>query len=310
MGRKKITIVGAGNVGGAAARELALKGFADIVLFDIVGGKARGKAIDISHCLAISRLSCNVIGTEDWKLTSGSDIVVVTSGISRLPGMTREELFDKNSEIITGVCREIVKYSPQGIVIIVSNPLNAMVAVAGDELQFDRKRIMGMAGVLDSARFAYYISQELNVCVSDVKVTVLGDHGDSMLPLPRYSSVAGIGLTELLDNETICRLVEETRYSGGKLIDLLGHSAYFAAAASICQMVESIVLDQRKILICCAWCEHEYGLEGVFTGVPVLLGAEGIEQIIELDLNSEEVRDFKLSISKNICLQRALKQRT
>lgn len=297
MGRKKITIVGAGNVGGAAAREILRNGFADIVLLDIVGGRAEGKALDLSHALALNSLSSNVIGTADWELTADSDIVIVTSGITRTSDMKRDELFDKNSQIIGSVCKNIAGYSPDSIVIIVSNPLNAMVAVANRVLQFAPERVMGMAGVLDSARFAYYISQELNVCINDIRVTVLGDHGDSMLPLPRYSSVAGIALTQLLDDETIVEIVDSTRFSGGKLIDLLGYSAYFAAAVSVCRMVESILMDQKKIVTCCAWCVNEYELDGVFAGVPVILGGRGVERVIELDLNSDEKKAFKLSVS-------------
>ena len=297
MSRKKITIVGAGNVGGAAAREILRNGFADIVLLDVDDGKAEGKALDLSHALAINSLSSNIIGTADWQLTEGSDIVIVTSGVRRRSGMTRDELFDKNSEIISSVCGNIVRYSPDSIVVIVSNPLNAMVAVANSVLRFDASRIMGMAGVLDSARFAYYISQELNVSIDDVKVTVLGDHGDSMLPLARYSSVAGISLTQLLDDDIISEVVDSTRFSGGKLIDLLGYSAYFAAGVSVCKMVESILMDQKKIVTCCAWCENEYGLDGVFAGVPVILGAGGVERVIELDLNSDEEKAFKVSVS-------------
>lgn len=297
MSRKKITIVGAGNVGGAAAREIVRNGFADIVLLDIDDGRAEGKALDLSHALALNPVSSNVIGTADWKLTEGSDIVIVTSGVRRTSGMTRDELFDKNADVISSVCENIVRYSPESIVIIVSNPLNAMVAVANSVLRFDTDRIMGMAGVLDSARFAYYISQELNVSIDDVRVTVLGDHGDSMVPLARYSSVAGIALTQLLDDEAIAEIVDSTRFSGGKLIDILGHSAYFAAAVSVCRMVESILMDQKKIVTCCAWCENEYELDGVFAGVPVVLGGRGVESVIELDLNSDEEKAFKLSVS-------------
>jgi malate dehydrogenase len=297
MSRKKITIVGAGNVGGAAARELLRNGFADIVLLDVVEGRAEGKALDLSHALALNSRSSNVVGTTDWRQTADSDIVIVTSGVRRKAGMKRDELFDQNGEIISAVCEDIARYSPESIVIIVSNPLNAMVAVASSVLRFPANRIMGMAGVLDSARFAYYISQELNVCIDDIRVTVLGDHGDSMVPLPGYSSVAGISLTELLDDEVIARIVDSTRFSGAKLIDLLGHSAYFAAAVSICKMAESIVADQKKIVTCCAWCEHEYELDGVFAGVPVVLGAGGVERVVELNLKSEEEKAFKLSVS-------------
>ncbi len=297
MGRKKVTIVGAGNVGGACAREIISKGLADIVLLDIVEGRAEGKALDLSHSLAVNSYGCSVVGTSDWDQTADSDIVVITSGVRRTSDMKRDELFEKNSKIIGSVCRDVSKYSPDCIVIIVSNPLNAMVGVAGDALSFPANRVMGMAGVLDSARFAYYISQELNVCINEVSVTVLGDHGDSMLPLARYSSVAGIPLTELLDSGTIDRVIDRTRFCGGKLIDLLGHSAYFAAGASVRKMVESILCDQKRIVTCCTWCDHEYGLEGCFAGVPVILGAGGVEHVVELKLNSEEAEAFQESVS-------------
>jgi malate dehydrogenase len=297
MGRSKISVIGAGNVGGAVTREILCKGFADVVLLDVDEDKASGKALDLSHSLALSTHGCNVIGTGDWELTAGSDVVVVTSGVIRTSEMKRDELFDINAGIVSSVCADILKYSPKSIVIIVSNPLNATVAVASSVLRFPTSRVIGMAGVLDSARFAYYISQELNVCISDVNVTVLGDHGDCMLPLARYSSVGGIALTQLLDDDIIAQIVDSTRFCGGKLIELLGYSAYFAAAVSVCKMVESILMDQKKIVTCCAWCEHEYGLDGVFAGVPVVLGSSGVERVIELNLNSEEEQAFKLSVS-------------
>lgn len=299
LGRNKVTIVGAGNVGGGCAREILSKGLADVVLLDVIEGRAEGKALDLSQALAVNSFGCNVVGTVDWEMTGGSDIVVITSGVARTADMKREDLFDRNSEIISSVCRNVSKYSPDCIVIIVSNPLNAMVAVAYRVLGFVSNRIMGMAGVLDSARFAYFISQELNVCINEVSVTVLGDHGDSMLPLARYSSVSGIPLTELLDSETIDQVVERTRFSGGKLIELLGHSAYFAAAASLCKMVESILNDQKRVVTCCAWCDEEYGLDGMFAGVPVILGAGGVEHVVELNLNSEEERAFRASVSQS-----------
>jgi malate dehydrogenase len=297
MGRKKVTIVGAGNVGGACSREIVSKGLADIVLLDIVEGRAVGKALDLCQSLATESCGCTVAGTSDWTETADSDIVVITSGVRRTSDMKRAELFSKNSEIIRSVCREVSKYSPDCIVIIVSNPLNAMVAVASEVLSFPANRVVGMAGVLDSARFAYYISQELKVCIDEVTVTVLGDHGDSMLPLGRYSSVAGIPLTELLDSETIDRLADQTRCCGGKLIDLLGHSAYFAAGASVCKMVESILCDQKRVVTCCVRCDQEYGLDGCFAGVPVILGAGGVEHVVELKLNSEEAKAFQESVS-------------
>ncbi len=298
MGRKKVTIVGAGNVGGACSREIISRGLADIVLLDVVEGRAVGKALDLSQSVAADSCGCTVLGTSDWEQTADSDIVVITSGVTRKSDMKRSELFDKNSGIIKSVCQEVSKYSPDCIVIIVSNPLNAMVAVAAGLLSFPANRVMGMAGVLDSARFSYYISQELNVCIDEVSVTVLGDHGDSMLPLARYSSVAGIPLTELLDSETIDKVVDRTRFCGGKLIDLLGHSAYFAAGASVCKMVETILCDQKRIVTCCAWCDDEYGLDGCFAGVPVILGAGGVEHVVQLKLNSEEAKAFHHSVSK------------
>lgn len=302
ISRKKVTIVGAGNVGGSCGREILSKGLADVVLLDVVDGRAEGKALDLSHSLAVNPFGCNVIGTVDWEETADSDIVVITSGVRRTAEMKRDELFEKNSGIITSVCEKVSKYSPDSIVIVVSNPLNAMVSVASRVLGFPENRVMGMAGVLDSARFAYFISQELNVCINDINVTVLGDHGDSMLPLGRYCSVAGIPLTELLDDTDIDLVVERTRYCGAQLIDLLGHSAYFAAGASVCKMIESILNDQKRIVTCCAWCDDKYGLDGMFAGVPVILGGGGVEQVVELNLNSEEEKAFRASVmhSKSI----------
>ena len=286
----KITVVGAGTVGATAAQRLAEAELArEIVLVDIAGDMPRGKALDLWESAPIYGYDTRLVGTNGYEETAGSDLCVVTAGLARRPGMSRDDLLAKNAEIVKGVAQEIRDRSPDAIVVVVSNPLDAMAYVTLKVTGFPRERVVGMAGVLDSARFRSFIALELDVSVEDTHAFVLGGHGDSMLPLPRYSTVAGIPLPALLSADRIEALVERTRKGGGEIVQLLGSgSAYYAPSAAVAEMVESIVKDKKRILPCAAYLEGEYGLEGVFVGVPVKLGRRGIEQIVEIELQPEE----------------------
>jgi malate dehydrogenase len=294
--RKKVTIVGAGNVGATTAHWLAAKGIADVVLVDIVEGVPQGKSLDLLQALSVEGSDVLVTGANDYELTGNSDIVVITAGFPRKPGMSRDDLLRANAEIVGNATRESAKRSPDAILIVVSNPLDAMCEVARRVSGFPRERIIGMAGILDSARFATFISRELNVSVANVTAFVLGGHGDQMVPIPRYSTVAGIPITELLDEATIERLVARTASGGGEIVSLLKTgSAFYAPARSSAEMVEAILHDRKKILPCAAYLQGEYGLDGVFVGVPCKLGAAGLEQILEVKLTSEELEALKRS---------------
>lgn len=296
MGRSKITIVGAGNVGATAAHWCAAKELGDIVLIDIIEGVPQGKGLDLYEAAPVEGFDCRVTGTNDYADTAGSDIVVVTAGIARKPGMSRDDLISTNAKIVGSVTDEIVKTSPDCILIIVSNPLDAMVTKAHMQCQFPRERIMGMAGVLDSARFRAFISMELNVSVEDISATVLGGHGDTMVPLPRYSTVSGIPITDLMKPDRIEALVQRTRDGGAEIVNFLKTgSAFYAPGASVIQMVESIVKDKKRILPCAALLQGEYGQEGIFMGVPVKLGAGGVEEVVELSLTPDEKSAFDKS---------------
>ncbi|NLH18134.1 MAG: malate dehydrogenase [Phycisphaerae bacterium] len=288
MGRKKISVIGAGNVGATAAQIAAGKDLGDVVVLDIVQGLAEGKALDLSEWGGVDPFSGSVRGTRDWKDTAGSDIVILTSGLARKPGMSRDDLLAMNTKIVQSVSAEIARHSPNAIVIVVSNPLDAMVHVTGRVTGFPRNRVMGMAGVLDSARFAFFISEILGVHVGDIQGVLMGGHGDDMVPLPRYTSVAGIPLTELMDKPTIDRLIDRARKGGIEIVNLLGYSAYYAPAAGAVKMAEAILNDSRSIMSCCAWCDGPYGIRGAFVGVPVMLGANGVEKVIELRLTPDE----------------------
>lgn len=296
MGRPKITVVGAGNVGATTAHWAASKELGDIILIDIIEGVPQGKALDLYESAPVEGYDCRVIGTNDYADTKNSDIVVVTAGIARKPGMSRDDLISTNAKIVGAVTDEVVKASPNCILIVVSNPLDVMVTVAYRHSKFPRERIMGMAGVLDSARFRTFISMELDVSVEDVNACVLGGHGDSMVPLPRYSTVSGIPITTLMKPDRIEALVQRTRDGGAEIVNYLKTgSAYYAPGAAIVQMVEAILKDKKRILPCAALLEGEYGQEGIFMGVPVKLGAGGVEQVIELDLSPEEKAAFDKS---------------
>jgi len=287
--RKKVTIVGSGNVGATAAHWIAAKELADVVLIDIIEGVPQGKGLDLLEAMPIEKRDSSITGTNDYKDTANSDIVVVTAGIPRKPGMSRDDLLNTNLGIMKAVIGEAVKYSPNCILIIVSNPLDAMAQAAYKMSGFPRERVIGMAGVLDSARFRAFIAAELKVSVENVTAFVLGGHGDTMVPLPRYSTVAGIPITEWMDKATVDRLVQRTRDGGAEIVKYLKTgSAYYAPSAAVAEMVEAIVKDKKKILPCAAYLQGEYGINGLYVGVPVKLGAKGIEQIIETKLTAEE----------------------
>ncbi|MBI1956487.1 MAG: malate dehydrogenase [Acidobacteria bacterium] len=287
--RKKVTVVGAGNVGAAVALRIADRELADVVMTDILEGIPQGKGLDILQADPIVGSDAHILGTNDYKDTADSDVVVITAGFPRQPGMSRDDLLMKNYEVVKATTEKVVQYSPNSILIMVTNPLDAMCQVALRASGFAKHRVMGMAGILDSARFRTFIAQELNVSVENVHAFVLGGHGDTMVPLVRYSHVAGIPITELLDAETIARIVKRTRDGGAEIVKYLKTgSAYYAPSAAAVEMVEAILKDKKKILPCAAYLEGEYGIQGLFVGVPTKLGARGIEQIIEVKLTPEE----------------------
>jgi malate dehydrogenase len=287
--RHKVSIVGSGNVGATAAHWIASKELADVVLIDIIEGVPQGKALDLLEAMPIEKRDSRILGTNDYADTANSDIVVITAGIPRKPGMSRDDLLNTNYKIMSDVVGKVVQYSPNCILIIVSNPLDAMAQAAYKISGFPRERVLGMAGVLDSARFRAFIAQELDVSVENVTAFVLGGHGDTMVPLPRYSTVAGIPVTELMDKATLDRIVQRTRDGGAEIVKYLKTgSAYYAPSSAATEMVEAILKDKKKILPCAAYLNGEYGIHGLYVGVPVKLGAKGIEQIIEIKLTAEE----------------------
>jgi malate dehydrogenase len=293
---KKVAVVGAGNVGATAAQRLAEKDLCDVVLVDIVGGVPQGKALDLMEAAPIEKHDAKLAGVNGYEATAGSDVVIVTAGIPRKPGMSRDDLLATNAKIMRGVCGEIAKYSPGATLIIVSNPLDAMCHVAYEASGFPKNRVIGMAGVLDSARFRAFIAMELGVSVENTHAFVLGGHGDTMVPLPRYSTVAGIPITELMSPERVAALVERTRNGGAEIVSLLKTgSAYYAPASAAVEMAESILKDKKKILPCAALLSGEYGIKDLFIGVPVKLGRGGIEQIVEIRLTPEEDQALKKS---------------
>ncbi|HYA95958.1 MAG TPA: malate dehydrogenase [Terriglobales bacterium] len=294
--RKKITIVGSGNVGATAAHWMASKELGDVVLIDIIPGVPQGKGLDLLEAMPIEKRDSFVLGTEDYKDTANSDIVVITAGIPRKPGMSRDDLLNTNYKIMQDVVGKVVANSPNSILIVVSNPLDAMAQAAYKISGFSRNRVIGMAGVLDSARFRAFIAMELGVSVENVTAFVLGGHGDTMVPLPRYSTVAGVPITELMEKSTIERLVQRTRDGGAEIVKYLKTgSAYYAPSAAVTEMAEAILKDKKKILPCAAYLEGEYGIHGLFVGVPCKLGARGIEDVWEIRLTDEEMAALKKS---------------
>ncbi len=286
--KTKVTVVGGGNVGATVAQGIAMKELADVVVVDIVEGVPQGKTLDLMESAPVEKYDSILRGTNTYEGTEDSDVVVITAGLPRKPGMSRDDLLWKNEEIVAGVTREIVKRSPHCILIVVSNPLDAMCEVARRVSQFPRERVLGMAGVLDSARMRAFMAMELNVSVENTHAFVLGGHGDTMVPLPRYSTVAGIPITELISKERIEAIVDRTRNGGAEIVNLLKTSAWYAPGAATVEMVEAILKDKRKILPCAAYLEGEYGFDKLYVGVPVKLGSKGMEQIIEIELQAEE----------------------
>jgi len=296
MNRNKVTVIGAGNVGATAARRIAEAGVADVVLVDIVEGLPQGKGLDLAEAAPVVGHDARITGTNEYADTADSDIVVVTSGLARQPGMSRDDLLAKNAGIVRSVVEQAVRHSPDAILVIVTNPLDAMCHVAMEASGFPRERVIGMAGVLDSARFRAFIAMELGVSVEDTHAFVLGGHGDTMVPLPRYSTVAGIPITELMSAERVQALVERTANGGAEIVALLkAGSAYYAPAAATFEMVDAILRDRKRVLPCAVMLQGEYGVDGLFVGVPVVLGAAGMERIIEIDLTDDEAAAFQRS---------------
>jgi malate dehydrogenase len=296
MARNKVTVIGAGNVGATTAQRIAEAGLADVVLVDIVEGLPQGKGLDLAQAAPVVGHDAQIVGTNDYADTAGSDIVVVTSGLARQPGMSRDDLLAKNAGIVRAVVEQAAKHSPNAILIIVTNPLDAMCHVALQASGFPRERVLGMAGVLDSARFRTFIARELGVSVEDTHAFVLGGHGDTMVPLSRYSTVAGVPITELLSPDRVKALEERTANGGAEVVALLKTgSAFYAPAASAFEMVESILLDRKRVLPCAVLLKGEFKTDGLFVGVPVVLGTGGLERVFEIELTADEQAAFDRS---------------
>lgn len=296
MARKKITVIGAGNVGATTAQLLAMKELGDVVLVDVVEGMPQGKALDLAEYRPLAGLDVELVGANSYDAAKGSEVVVLTAGVARKPGMSRDDLLKINTDIVKTCAAEIKRTSPEAVLIVVSNPLDAMVYVAAEVTKFPKRRIMGMAGVLDSARFRCFLAMELCCSVEDVHALVLGGHGDTMVPMVRFANLAGIPITELLPKEKIDAIVERTRNGGAEIVALLKTgSAYYAPAGSVVEMVEAVVKDKKRVLPVAAYCNGEYGVKGLFVGVPARLGAAGVEKVLELKLNAEEQAAFRQS---------------
>ena len=296
MAQAKITVVGAGNVGATTAHIAATQKLGEIVLIDIVEGLAQGKALDMAQASHVQQSEARITGTTDWAVTAGSDIVIITSGVPRKPGMSRDDLLATNTKIVQDVSRQIVKHSPDSIVIVVCNPLDAMVYAAAQTTGFPPQRIMGMAGALDSARYCYFLSAELGLSVDDIRCVLMGGHGDDMVPLPRFTSVNGIPITHFIEPDNLEKIVERTRKGGIEIVNLLGYSAYYAPAAGAAKMAQAILGDTNEIFSCCVFCDQEYKAGGYFVGVPAILGKAGVSKVVELDLNSDERSQFDASL--------------
>jgi malate dehydrogenase len=296
VAKSKVTVVGAGNVGGTTAQRLAERNYADVVLVDIVEGLPQGKALDILQSGPVLGFDSNVVGSNGYEESAGSDVVVITSGSPRKPGMSRDDLLKTNQNIVQSVTEEVGRHSPEAIVVMVANPLDAMCHVALEVSGFPRERVVGMAGILDTARYRTFIAQELGVSVRDVFALVLGGHGDTMVPLPSMATVGGVAITELMSEDRVEAIVDRTRNGGAEIVGLLqSGSAFYAPSAAAVEMVDAILQDQKRILPCAAYLQGEYGIEDLFVGVPVKLGASGIEEIIELDLQQDELANLENS---------------
>ena len=294
--RRKITVVGAGNVGATTAQRLAERDYADVVLVDIVEGMPQGKALDLNQAGPVVGYEPNITGTNGYEETSGSDIVVITSGLPRKPGMSRDDLLAANRDIVGAVTREVSERSPDSIIICVTNPLDAMCHVTLDVSEFPRQRVVGMAGILDSARFRTFLAWELGVSARDVTGFVLGGHGDTMVPIVSYTNVAGVPVSQKIDGKRLEEIVQRTRDGGAEVVKLLkSGSAFYAPSAAVVEMVDSILYDQKRVLPCAALCQGEYGIDGLFVGVPVKLGKDGVEEIVEIELSDAEQADLQSS---------------
>jgi malate dehydrogenase len=303
VANKKIAIVGAGNVGETTAHLAAMDNLADIVLIDIVEGLAEGKALDLAEASSLSGYDVKIVGTTDWTQAKDSDVVIITSGLPRKPGMSRDDLLARNVGIVKSVTGQIVRFCPDSLIIVICNPLDAMVHTAAKVSGFDKQKVMGMAGALDCARFSYFIVTELGVRPGEVKTMLLGGHGDDMVLLPRFTTVNDTPLTSLLSKEKIAALVERTRKGGIEIVNLLGYSAYYAPAAGAVKMAKAILQDTKSLVCCCAYCDSEYAVGGYYVGVPAILGQGGVEKIVELELNHEEKTAFVKSVGhvKELC---------
>lgn len=295
MKRRKVTVVGAGNVGATCAQVLATRDYADVVLVDIVANLPQGKALDIDQMGAVLGYEPNVLGSNGYEEAAGSDVVVITAGVPRKPGMSRDDLVTTNEQIVGSVTEQVVEQAPGAVLIVVSNPLDAMCHVAKTVSGWPNERVFGMAGILDTARFSTFIAWETGSSIKDVTAMVLGGHGDQMVPVVSATTVAGIPLRKLVSEERIQAMVQRTAKGGGEIVELLGTSAWYAPAAAAAQMVDAVMLDEHRVLPCTAYLEGEYGIEGLYMGVPVKLGAGGVEEIIELDLTDEERGAFDAS---------------
>ena len=311
MGRKKITIIGAGNVGATAAHWAAIKELGDVVLMDIIEGMPQGKALDLMEAAPMEGFDANVIGTNGYEETKNSDVVIITSGIARKPGMSREDLLKINSDIVGSVVENVVKASPNCFIIIVSNPLDTMTYLALKTSKFPRNRVMGQAGALDCSRFQCFLGMELNMSIEDIKVILLGGHGDDMVPMPRFSTVNGIPVTEFISKERLDQIVDRTKKAGGEIVALLKTgSAFYSPSLGAVIMAEAILKDKRRLIPSCVYLDGEYGLKDICFGVPTVLGANGIDKILELKLNAEEQAALKKSaesVGKTIAEMKAIK---
>ena len=298
MKRAKITIIGGGNVGASCAIWAAARELGDIVLIDIpdFADRTAGRTLDLAQCGPIDRFDCNIVGTSDYAPAAGSDIVIITAGIPRRPGMSRDDLVQTNVKIVGSVSEQIARVAPEAVLIVVSNPLDAMVYTTWKTTDFPTKRVVGQAGCLDIARFRTFIAMELGCSVEDITSLLLGGHGDDMVPLPRYTSVAGIPITQLIPADRLEAIIKRTRMGGGEIVKLMGTSAYYAPAAASIQMAEAIVKDKKRILPCAAYCDKEYGVGGYFVGVPCVLGKDGVEKVIEVELDDNERKLLSSSV--------------
>ncbi len=309
MNRPKVAVIGAGQVGATTAQRIAEAELADLVLVDIVEGMPQGKALDLAEASPCLGVDFDIVGTNDYSDIQASDIVVITAGVPRKPGMSREDLINTNAVIVRNVASQVAEHAPEAIVIVISNPLDIMTYLAWKVTGFPERRVFGMAGVLDSARFSYFVALELDVSVKDIRAMVLGGHGDAMVPLPRYTTVSGVPITELLSAERIEAIIERTRHGGAEIVSLLKKgSAYYATSASALAMVKSVLRDEKRILPCCTRLNGEYGLDDVFVGVPVKLARSGVTDVIELTLTDEELSSLQESarIVKDNCRRLAV----